>query len=596
MAGPPRCGGLLTALLFVFCWWSNATPLTDAIGKPPSAFSERHSQSPQSLQVPHAPSEDPTAGSVRQPSPRNARVAHRPATRAPLVWGALYAMGKRQRRAMDWGPLSRMLREHRDAPAATTHERATLWRAGQQLNAMLRREAPRFRVLETQEALVGVARLCVWEPVLREFFTTEGSGTLERIYTPLRHIRFVRVIRSTTACQLVWALGSLGIPGASKVMRHMGYAMLRGNLTTQDVVTAAVGFSRMGRATHNTFLALLAAYIINRVDWLDFTPQGLTNVAWAYTYYLMPRPRLFAALAYITLRPGFLERFTIQDVAGVAWAFAKCNVSEPRLFEELAVVTWRLSPLEGAAPRHLATLAWAFAKVRTADSPELVASLADRVLIVADSPRNLATTVWACARVGVLTKSRADRAADRLLAARMMKVCNTVDVVNVAWAFASLGPTHDELFQALATRCLDPGFLNTFRATDIATLAMAFATVKARNVALMDAIAGRALHRDVLPAFGGPGLVAVVCSFATFGLRRERLLTALTERLLDNNLLQTVGPTQLAALTNALALLDFRPPTLEAAIARSRVYREVRAADPAPPGSALLALTPTEAW
>ena len=65
----------------------------------------------------------------------------------------------------------------------------------------------------------------------------------------------------------------------------------------------------------------------------DFTPQALSNTAWAYAAVIQSDGKLFAALtSMVELRASGLKP---QELVNTAWSFATVNPSDEKLFATL---------------------------------------------------------------------------------------------------------------------------------------------------------------------------------------------------------------------------------------------------------------------
>ena len=90
---------------------------------------------------------------------------------------------------------------------------------------------------------------------------------------------------------------------------------------------------------------------------MEFKPQELTNILWAFATAAVPAPQLFDAFAALAAEGA--STFNAQDLANAAWSFATAGVEAPRLFDSIcAEAAPRLSEFTA---QNLANTAWAFA-------------------------------------------------------------------------------------------------------------------------------------------------------------------------------------------------------------------------------------------
>ena len=66
---------------------------------------------------------------------------------------------------------------------------------------------------------------------------------------------------------------------------------------------------------------------------MEFKPQELTNILWAFATAAVPAPQLFDALAALAAEGA--STFNAQDLANAAWSLATASHEAPRLFDSI---------------------------------------------------------------------------------------------------------------------------------------------------------------------------------------------------------------------------------------------------------------------
>ena len=149
----------------------------------------------------------------------------------------------------------------------------------------------------------------------------------------------------------------------------------------------------------------------------DFTPQHLSNTAWAFAKSRTLAPALFEAISAQAVRRG-LGDFKEQELSNTAWAFATARHEAPALFETISAEAVRRG-LGDFNEQDLSNTAWAFATAGH-EAPTLLNAISAQAMRL---------------RLGG---------------------CNEQDVCNIAWALAVFDtPSAGELFRtaSFTTRC-----------------------------------------------------------------------------------------------------------------------------------------------
>lgn len=156
-------------------------------------------------------------------------------------------------------------------------------------------------------------------------------------------------------------------------MKWLGRVVRRGGSAVEDISNSAWAAARLIEL-HAGFERLLQGLWPQTLARLEaMSPQGLSNVAWAYATALLdpkapeaPQRRrlegLFGALAGAAERCA--GRCKAQELANVAWAFARAAVEARPLFARLAAA----AVLEEFTAQNLCNFAWAFATVACQDA------------------------------------------------------------------------------------------------------------------------------------------------------------------------------------------------------------------------------------
>lgn len=152
-----------------------------------------------------------------------------------------------------------------------------------------------------------------------------------------------------------------------------------------------------------------------------FTPQGMSNIIWAWaTLAFFHRPLFDATADLLKQRSSegdlgeVLSEWKAQELSNTAWAFATVLYVHPA---SAAMAHAALRRLDEFHARHSANLAWALATLEFSQRPLLVA-FAERVAHMSEvAPLSLASIAWACVSMEVRHAALLDRMAGTLFKA-----------------------------------------------------------------------------------------------------------------------------------------------------------------------------------
>ena len=189
------------------------------------------------------------------------------------------------------------------------------------------------------------------------------------------------------------------------------------------------------------------------LDSLDpFTPQALSNTAWAFASAGVLHPKLFSKIGGHIAGLGSLDPFKPQALSNTVWAFATTGVLHPKLFNKIGYHIAGLDSLDSFKPQGLSNTAWAFATAG-ASHPKLFKKIGDHVagLDCLDSfkPQDLSNTAWAFATTGVSHPELFKKIGDHITRLKSLDSFNDQNLSNTAWAYATARWFDRRLFEKI---------------------------------------------------------------------------------------------------------------------------------------------------
>eukprot|EP00984_Skeletonema_dohrnii_P022078 scaffold11198_cov103-Skeletonema_dohrnii-CCMP3373.AAC.14 len=282
---------------------------------------------------------------------------------------------------------------------------------------------------------------------------------------------------------------------------------------------------------------------------VEFTPQGISNMMWAYATVDKPHALLFEAMGDQVVAREHLGEFNPQAISNTAWAYAKAGVSHASLFEKMADHVARLDVLYGFEPQALSNIVWAYAKA-VVSHPKLFERVAN-LIVEHDNldrfiPQELAITVWAYAKAGI-DHSKLDRFVPQTLS-------------NTLWAYAKAGSNNPELFEKMASHIVSLDNLDRFDPQDLSITIWAYATAQVPHPKLFKKVADAAIQSK--GEFNFQEVANLLWAYATMGITDKQLFLSFMPAAAEFIDIDCCDNQGLANIAWAYAVADVDAPPL----------------------------------
>jgi|ERR1712194_67280 len=252
-----------------------------------------------------------------------------------------------------------------------------------------------------------------------------------------------------------------------------------------------------------------------------FSPQDLSNIAWAFTKIGLVGTELFGEICdLIVVQIG---EFEPVNLSMTLWALAKAGSSEAKVFTAAIVEVRKQMP--NFAPQQIANTTWAIAKAGFGDE-DLYNTIAQVSLdqIEEFAVMNLSMLLYAFALAKCPHQRLFDEMGKKCTAETLAGTASVPHVVtNLAVAYAEVGIPNEEVFRSIAqASCLN---LRDFRTQQIATLAQAFAKAGVHNPRLIERMNKAVVHR--LEGFREQDLETLISAYESLGVSTKDIVKAM---------------------------------------------------------------------
>eukprot|EP00984_Skeletonema_dohrnii_P018054 scaffold8343_cov94-Skeletonema_dohrnii-CCMP3373.AAC.2 len=303
---------------------------------------------------------------------------------------------------------------------------------------------------------------------------------------------------------------------------------------------------------------------------VEFTPQGISNMMWAYATVDKPHALLFEAMGDQIVAREHLGEFKPQELSNTVWAYAKAGISHPKLFEKVANHVARIDVLYGFKPQALSNIAWAYAKAGVCNS-SLFEKVANNIVgqdnLDAFIPQHLSNTVWAYAKAGFNHPELFEKVADHIVESKSLARFNSQDLSNTMWAYAKAGSNHSRLFEKVANHIVesDSSRILSLQQIDdrfipqhLSNILWAYATAQFSHPNLFKKVAEAAIQSK--GKFISQEVANLLWSYATMGIAEKQLYLSFVPTAA--NLIDSCNDQHLANIAWAYAVADVDAPLL----------------------------------
>jgi hypothetical protein len=259
---------------------------------------------------------------------------------------------------------------------------------------------------------------------------------------------------------------------------------------------------------------------------VEFTPQGISNMMWAYATVGKPHALLFEAIGDQIVAYEHLEEFYPQAISNTAWAYAKAGVSHASFFEKMADHVARLDVLYGFEPQALSNIVWAYAKA-VVSHPKLFERVANHIVLFGNlsrfDPQALSNTVWAYAKAGFNHPELFEKVANHIVAPDNLDTFDPQALSNTLWAYAKAGFNNPELFEKMASHIVSHDNLDRFKPQELSNIVWAYAKAGFNNPELFEKIANHIVASDKMDRFDPQNLSSTIWAYATAQVPHPKL-------------------------------------------------------------------------
>ncbi|CAL8469656.1 g9197 [Coccomyxa elongata] len=315
--------------------------------------------------------------------------------------------------------------------------------------------------------------------------------------------RRLQLFDARSFSSLLWAFNKMGIrpptsylDRASEVMERreieglQGHGDRRARLTPRNLSSIIWAFGSFGYApSRMPFLLDLAEQRL-----MQCNAQDLANIVCGLAACERPDLATPSLLANAELHAcSMMSAFSPQGLSNVLWAFAKLEVRAPKLLE--AAGTEIVGRIDSFNPRDMAEALWAFAKLDHTSSPDAVQALVSRMEHILRSGgswvlRDLVSMVHSLAVLEQPAPTFLEAA--RQLVQPRLAAASGRDLTDLLWGFAKLGVPTPAAFLDLCTGRVGELSL-TLVPRELSTLLWAYGKLQAYpGVEIMETLVMRA--------------------------------------------------------------------------------------------------------
>jgi hypothetical protein len=312
---------------------------------------------------------------------------------------------------------------------------------------------------------------------------------------------------------------------------------------------------------HDALFKAMGNQVVAQDHLRDFKPQELSNIVWSYATAGVNHPQLFEQVANHVVRLDHLTEFKPQALSNTVWAYATAGVKNPRLFEKMAHHIIRLDHLREFIPQHLSNIVWAYATAGVFH-PDLFDKMANHIVkhdhLREFNPQHLSNIVWAYATAGVSHPDLFEKMANHIVEVDHLKDFNSQNLSNTVWAYATAGISHPALFEKMATHIVQVDNLRDFRAQALSNIVWAYATAQVSRPKLFQQVAKAAIQRK--GDFMSQEVANLLWSYATMGIIDKQLFSSFLP--IAAQLIDSYSNQGLANIAWAYVVADIDVPTL----------------------------------
>ncbi|CAE7641932.1 AL1 [Symbiodinium sp. CCMP2456] len=339
---------------------------------------------------------------------------------------------------------------------------------------------------------------------------------------------------------LLWSMAKLALKDTDFIQESVAETKARRELLNpQDLAVLAWAFAHLEGSESHEILDALAWEMTKNV--IDFSPQDLSNISWAYATACLEHAVMMSAISMEALRK--MGSFQAQDLSNLCWAFAKLGLTDEGLFDALASAVQER--IETLLPQNLSMVAWSFAKLGLLNE-DMMAAIAREVLRKIEDLDGQATAnlVWSWAVLGLRHSWLLEPLMHR--ASVLMASLNGLEISNVAWGLSLLGLLGPELRKPWLQRAAGC-FLET-SASGAAWVDFANVCKEPMEAPMAAEVEGRFRERFLEPVLE-----------ILLGLQRAEVSPENFESQATKLGLRNLGPTYSVEALQALGFLDSAP-------------------------------------
>jgi hypothetical protein len=170
----------------------------------------------------------------------------------------------------------------------------------------------------------------------------------------------------TKVAQLVWSMSSTGIAHVgilehisaqiiNQLSKSSGERVRNPKVTSQDLPVIAWSVATLGFRDFSLMNAIADAAV--KLDMNSFSPQNISNMAWAFGKLEVHADAFFSFVeAYLCTH---MDKFNSLNTSLVIWGFAKAQIDSQAVFDIAARIS--IHSLQTFSPQNISNLVWSHA-------------------------------------------------------------------------------------------------------------------------------------------------------------------------------------------------------------------------------------------
>jgi len=285
----------------------------------------------------------------------------------------------------------------------------------------------------------------------------------------------------------------------------------------------------------STYFDMLAEEVLSFDGLVEFWPQALSNIVYAYANVKVSNSQLFKKIGDHIVGLDNLNEFWPQALSNTVWAYATSDEQHPKLFKKIADHIVTLDTLDTFIPQHCSNTVWAYATLDEQHT-KLFKKLADHIVQLDNlndfKPQAFSNTMWAFATLDEQHPELLKKVANHIVTLDSLDRYDPQALANILWAFATAEEQHPQLYKKVGDHIVGLDNLNNFEPQELSNILWAFATAGEQHLQLFKRLGDHIITLD-LDKFEPQAIKDIVWAFAKAGEAYPQLFEKIADHIIS---------------------------------------------------------------